>query len=168
VPAPTLPDIDRILQAIRTEAHARGAASRAMPHATGGAASSHGLPQPELRHAADFLALPLDVFLHAAYRHVLGRDPDAAGSAHYQRALLAGRLTRIELLGRLRLSPEGRRRGMRLPGLDIAFPLALAYRIPVAGPLLALVARLLRLPAHWQDRSGIEVAALASGAWMKR
>ena len=28
--------------------------------------------------------------------------------------------------------------------------------------------RALRLPAHWQDRSAIESAALATGSWMKR
>ena len=167
------PDIDRILEAIRTEARARGARGRAGLYegaAPGVAvvAGQHGLAPLDLRHAADYLALPLDLFIAAAYREALAREPDAAGAAHYQRMLLRGRLTRIEVLGRLSYSPEARARGQAIPGIAPAFALALAYRIPLLGPLAALAARWLRLPAHWQDRSAIEAAALASGSWMKR
>lgn len=128
----------------------------------------HGLPLPEPRHVADFLALPLDQFMAEAYRRILGREADAAGVDNFQRAMLRGRLTRIEVLGRLRLSPEGRRRAAPIPGLGAAFALATLYRIPVAGPVAAWLAGLLALPAHWQDRKRIEAAALASGSWMKR
>jgi len=31
-----------------------------------------------------------------------------------------------------------------------------------------VAARILRLPAHWQDRSALEAAAFATGTWMKR
>lgn len=165
------PDIDRILEAIRTEARARGGRGRAGLYEGAPAAfvaGQHGLAPLDLRHAADYLTLPLDLFITAAYRDALSREPDAAGAAHYQRMLLRGRLTRIEVLGRLSYSPEARARGRSIPGIAPAFALALAYRIPLLGPLLALAARCLRLPAHWQDRSVIEAAALASGAWMKR
>jgi O-antigen chain-terminating methyltransferase len=129
---------------------------------------SPGLAQPEPMHAADLLALPLDVFITTSYRRVLGREPDPAGAAHYQRMLLRGRFTRAEVLGRLAYSAEGRRRSRPLPGILPAFVLATLYRVPVAGPLAAILARLLRLPAHWQDRSTLEATALATGAWMKR
>lgn len=170
----TPPDIDRILVAIREEARARGSKTRAGGYPTeisgGGAVHvvSYGLPKPELRHVADFLALPLDTFLSSAYCRILGRDPDASGAAHYQSALLRGSLTRIEVLGRLALSPEGRARGSQVQGLTFAFLLAMAYRVPVAGLLAALAAKVLRLPAHWQDRSTLEATAVASGGWMKR
>ncbi|HYC36885.1 MAG TPA: DUF4214 domain-containing protein [Usitatibacter sp.] len=172
MPAAT-PDIDRILEAIRAEARARGSKGAVGSFSSeAGAATvhlaSHGLPGLDLRHAADFLALPLDAFLGAAYRQLLGREPDSGGAAHYQRALLRGALTRIEVLGRLAFSGEGRRRARPVPGLALAFLLATGYRVPVAGPLAALAARLLRLPAHLQDRSTLEAAALASGSWMKR
>ena len=168
------PDIDRILEAIRAEARARGSKSRAGRYATQGAdtestGESHGMQQLKLQHAADFIALPFDSFIVEAYRATVGRDPDAAGAAHYQRMLLRGSATRIEVLGRLAFSPECRRRGGRpVPGVTPALLLALAYRLPLAGPLLALIARAARLPAHWQDRSVIEATALASGSWMKR
>ena len=173
MPSPSSPDIDRILEAIRTEARARGAKGRIGAYSTeisGGTVhmASYGLPRLDTRHVADFLALPLDEFIGEAYRQLLGREPDTSGGPHYQRALLRGRLTRIEVLGRLWLSPEGRRRKKGIPGLALAFLIASFYRVPLAGPVAALAARALRLPAHWQDRSGIESAALASGAWMKR
>ena len=170
-------EIDRILDAIRAEARARGSKGRVGAYSTdvpAAAASgpvqvvSHGAPALEVRHAADLLAMPLDVFVFEAYRAALGRDPDPAGAVHYQRQLLRGRLTRIEVLGRLSYSGEGRRSRLSVPGLAPAFALATLYRIPLAGPFLALAVRALRLPAHWQDRSAIESAALATGSWMKR
>ncbi len=173
MPTPTLPDIDHILNAIRAEAKARGATGRVGAYSTaisGGTVhmASFGLPRLDVRHVADFLALPLDEFITEAYRQLLGREPDASGLANYQRYMLRGRFTRVEVLGLLWLSPEGRRRGNRVPGLALAFFLAVFYRLPLAGPVAAFAARALRLPAHWQDRSHLESASLASGAWMKR
>ncbi len=167
-------DIDRILDAIRAEAKARGSKSGVGRYATDAPVSSvpvaavHGLGLVELRHAADFLPLPLDVFLWEAYRHFLGRNPDPAGAAHYQRQLLAGRLTRMEVLGRFALSPEARGRGVTVRGVVLPALAATFYRVPILGPAAALAARILRLPAHWQDRSAIEAAAFATGTWMKR
>jgi hypothetical protein len=174
VPSAASPDIDRILEAIRAEARARGSKGRVGPYATDDGlaglvrVASHGLPAPEATHVADFLALPLDVFLAQAYQLVLGRPADPAGTAHYQRALLRGKLTRIEVLGRLRLSPEGRAYGSAVRGVMPAFLLATGYRIPLVGPLAALAARALGLPSHWQDRTRLEATALAAGGWMKR
>ena len=127
-----------------------------------------GLDAPLVRHAADFLSLPLDSFLDAAYRNVLGRPPDESGHAHYQRALLRGALTRMEMLGRLQLSAEGRARASLFPGVLPAFAFATLYPVPLAGPVAGLAAWLLRLPAHLQDRARLEATALAAGGWMKR
>lgn len=170
----TLPDVDRILEAIRAEARARGSKDRVggfvhdLPEGPGAVFVTFGTVQPTPRHVADVLGLPLDVFIATAYREILGREPDSAGASHYQRLMLRGSMCRAEVLGRLAFSSEGRRRGGRLAGLMPAFFFALAYRIPVIGPVAGLAARALRLPAHWQDRSALEHAALASGSWMKR
>jgi hypothetical protein len=174
VPDATRADIDRILEAIRAEAKARGSKARVGGYPVDAAASAatlvatHGAHMLAPTHAADYLAMPLDAFIICAYRGALGRDPDQSGSEHYQRMLLRGRLTRMEVMGRLALSGEGRRSGLSIPGVFPAFVLATAYRIPLAGPAVALLARALRLPEHWQDRSGVEAAGLASGSWMKR
>ena len=122
MPDVTSRDLDRILDAIRAEARARGSkgplgiySKEAPAHATVAMSAGSGLPAPDIGHVGDFLALPLDVFLPLAYRHLLGRDIDPGGGAHYQRQLLRGRLTRVEVLARLRYSPEGRARSQRLP-----------------------------------------------------
>lgn len=177
MPAATRADIDRILEAIRAEAKARGSKSRvgtypveppSGPAPMPSTSSAFGLPLLEASHVCDFLAMPLDVFLCYAYRALLGRDPDPGGAAYYQRMLLRGRITRVEVMGRLAISGEGRQARLSIPGLMPAFLLATAYRIPVVGPIAGLIARLLRLPPHLLDRSTLEAAALASGAWMKR
>lgn len=167
------PDIDTILEAIRTEARARGSKGRVGAYSTEtsggtGGVASFGMPQLETKHVADFFALPLDVFIGEAYRQVLKRPPDATGIENYQRALLRGRLTRIEVLGRLRLSSEGRRHRNSIPGLELAFAIATFYRLPLAGPVAAFISRMLRLPSHLQDRSSLESTALAASAWIKR
>jgi hypothetical protein len=94
-------------------------------------------------HGAPFVVL--------AYRTILKREPDDEGLTHFTAALAEGRMRRWEVLGRMRLSAEGRQRRVRLSGLWPAVALSVAYRIPLAGPLLALLARKLRLPAHLQD-----------------
>ena len=53
-------------------------------------------------------------------------------------------------------------------GVVLASLVATFYRVPVLGPVAAVAARILRLPAHWQDRSALEAAAFATGTWMKR
>jgi hypothetical protein len=97
-------------------------------------------------HGAPFVVL--------AYRTILKREPDDEGLTHFTAALAEGRMRRWEVLGRLRLSAEGRQRRVRLSGLWPAVMLSVAYRIPLAGSLLALLARRLRLPAHLQDLAG--------------
>lgn len=173
-PAPV--NADRILAAIRSEARARGAKGRIGAYSSDGAAVAlgaggvgrPGLPLQPPTHVADFLAMPLDVFIGVAYDHLLGRDPDPEGGGHYQRMLLRGRLTRIEVLGRLAFSAEGRKHAKPVPGLALAFLAATFYRVPVAGPVAGWIAMLLRVPAHWRDRTTIEAIALADGSWMKR
>jgi hypothetical protein len=172
-------DIDRILEAIRGEARARGSQGRiglAPQEPAAGSTSqparveiaTHGLPAMEVHHVSDFLCMPIDLFIPQAYERLLGRSPDAGGALHWQRELLRGRLTRAEMLGRLALSPEGRARPSTVAGVLPAAIMAAFYRVPVAGPVLAVLARLLRLPSHLQDRSALEAAALADGRWMKR
>lgn len=129
---------------------------------------SYGLPALDVEHVADYLALPLDVFVHQAYARILGRAPDSEGAVHYQRMLLRSQLTRIDVLARIAYSPEGREKGRPLPGLAIAALFAAVYHIPLLGPALSIVARALRLPSHLQDCRFIETAAVASGGWMKR
>ncbi len=94
----------------------------------------------------EVLALQGMEFLREAYRVILGRSPDSEGLEHYLGALRAGRLRKIEVLGRLRYSAEGRRKGVKLPGLRLRYLAALPLRIPVLGYLFKLVGGVVLLP----------------------
>jgi len=96
------------------------------------------------RHDEDFLC--------TAYRVLLGRLPDASGRETYLGGLRAGRLSKIDILGRLRFSQEGRERGIQVQGLLLPWLVQTAYRLPVLGYILAwlnYLARLPRLVGHW-------------------
>lgn len=91
------------------------------------------------------LALKGPDFVDGAYRAVLGRKPDPAERERCLKDILGGRLNRVDVLGRLRRSPEGRDKGTRLPGLYFLYGLqALARRLPER---LAFAAGLLRRAA---------------------
>ncbi len=87
-------------------------------------------------------------FVDAAYRALLGRAPDQTGLQHHLDLLRSGRLSKVEILGRLRASDEGRRHGSRVRGLGLRFALCQLARLPLLGYPIALLAELLRLPAR--------------------
>ena len=71
-------------------------------------------------------------FLERAYAALLRRTPDSSGFADQVRLLETGR-SKIEILGNLRFSGEGRAIGVRVPWLLPRYLLAKATRIPVLG-----------------------------------
>ncbi len=162
------PDLDAILAVIHAEAARRGAAAAVRLDAQRLDAHRGGARRPALtgplRHVNDYLALGSESLLDAAYRALLQRPPDQRGLAGYRHALRTGRRTKVEVLGRIRFSAEGRVHRVHVAGLRAAFVLALAYRVPVAGPLLGWLVALARLPLHWQDRRALERAAQEAAA----
>lgn len=76
---------------------------------------------------AEFAGLSDEAFLLAAYRRLLGRDPDPAGRHAFLKRLHNG-VTQTEILGDIRFSPEGRRAAIRVPGLRLRHVLARARR----------------------------------------
>jgi len=149
-------DIDALVSAITREAAARGG-DRASLSPAPRISPERQPAMPALKRTSkvselrDLMPYHQAAFLALAYRSLLLRDPDPEGARRFAEAMAEGRLTRWEVLGRLRLSTEGRAKHTRLPGLWTAFSLATAYRIPIAGPALALLARVFCLPAHLQD-----------------
>jgi len=155
------PDLDRILAVIREEATRRGAAER--PGYTtlddlrdrGGSARRPVLVGTP-RHVRDFLAMSTEQLIDVAYRHLLRRPPDASGVENYRHALRTGRRTKIEVLGLIRYSGEGRGHAVPVRGLAPAFVLAILYRVPIVGLVAAALAALLRLPPSMLERSALE------------
>ena len=93
----------------------------------------------------DFLCFNDHIFVRNAYRGILQREPDDTGFAQYLEALRSGRLNKLDILARLRYSPEGRARNVFVAGLKGAQWRRL-YRVPVLGYLLELSVGLIRLP----------------------
>lgn len=84
-------------------------------------------------------------FVDTAFTVVLGRCPASDEARHYLTDLRDGSLTKVELLGRLRWSAEGRARGKHVDGLLIPYTMQRLKRSPLLGPLLAWVHANVRL-----------------------
>lgn len=94
---------------------------------------------------ADLLAFHDASFVENAYRVLLQRSPDAEGFKHYLGILREG-ASKVEVLGRLRYSPEGKLRGVHVQGLLVAMAKVMVYRIPVLGYAAEVIVSVLRLP----------------------
>jgi hypothetical protein len=94
---------------------------------------------------ADFLDAHDEAFIRRAYRGILGREPDAGGFLNYLEQLRTGRVAKVEILGRLRYSPEGREKAVKIRGLLALFVVATASRLPVIGYGLRWLVTLFRL-----------------------
>lgn len=105
------------------------------------------LPTDATYSISDFLAFHDHDFIINAYQVILGRSPDSDGYHHYLNQLRQGRLTKIEILGRLRFSAEGRSRRVKIHGLLLPLVFQTSFRLPAIGHILALVNYFLRLPS---------------------
>jgi len=104
---------------------------------------------------ADLLAYHDETFVRVAYLALLGREPDAAGLAHHVAALRAG-TSKVEILGRLLHSAEGRARDVHVAQLSWRYLLQRAYRVPVAGPVLQVAAAIFNGPAAIRNQRRFE------------
>jgi SAM-dependent methyltransferase len=168
-------DIDVLMAQIRAEA-ARRRSGAPMPEAdheqfatTGPqvlVAALNPLPMPssldarfvsaERYHLNNFLALHDADFIEAAYRGILKRGADPEGYNYFLTSLRSGRLGKIEVLGRLRYSREGKCNAVHIRGLLPAFATQHACRLPVIGSVLAYMVALLRLPRFARVLQGFE------------
>jgi len=84
-------------------------------------------------------------FVDQAYRTILRRAPDADGFARQMAALGAG-AGKIEVLGDLRYSEEGRRHAVDVAGLRSRYLFAKLGRLPIVGTIVRYVAAFASLP----------------------
>lgn len=98
------------------------------------------------RHVNELLGLQDEDFINQAYKVMLGRNPDHEGFEHFLNLLRSGDMTKHEILGRMRLSAEGRRQGTKLKGLPLPFILHTLRRLPVIGRLLYTFVLMANLP----------------------
>jgi hypothetical protein len=95
----------------------------------------------------DFMRFHEGDFVRNAYRGILGREPDPQGYHHYLTQLREGKMTKAEILGRLRYSPEGKAKSVKITRLIGAFLLESAFRVPVIGYLLQRLAAIFQCPS---------------------
>lgn len=109
----------------------------------------------------DFLGFNDRTFVRNAYRGVLKREPDDAGYVQFLHALRSGRLNKIDILAKLRFSPEGRAQNIPISGLGGRARLRQLYRVPVFGYALELAVSVFRLPVLLANQRQLEAHAAA-------
>jgi O-antigen chain-terminating methyltransferase len=82
--------------------------------------------------------------------------------------LRTGDLAKIEILGRMRLSPEGRAAAVRVTGLLVPFTLRTLRRIPVLGHVLGVLQYVLRLPIIVRNHERLEAVVFFQQLEMRR
>jgi len=132
------------------------------------AETSGMLPNKQAYALTEFLVFHDEDFIRNVYRGILGREPDPEGGSSFLAKLRNGNLERVEILGRIRFSPEGRAGGVPVRGLFVAFSLCALRRVPVVGHALALVQHLLELPRMTRERERLEGALFRQQAEMRR
>ena len=108
---------------------------------------------------SDFLRFNDADFIEVAYEKLLRRSADPEGSEGYLSALRLGALGKVEILGLIRFSEEGRRESVHVDGLLLPYKLHRWRHVPVIGWFLGLGMAVWRLPRLARRLQGMEAAA---------
>lgn len=100
-------------------------------------------------------------FVRNAFVELLGRKPDEGALEYYRAALMSGRMTKVQILGLVRYSPEGQLIGKIVPGLRRRFLLQRSYRLPLLGRILRVLTSITALPRVMRDLQRLEQMAHA-------
>jgi hypothetical protein len=109
----------------------------------------------------DFFNQHDSAFVLGAYRGILRREPDGEGFNHYLTALRSGSLNKVEILGRIRYSHEGRLAGVRIRGLLLRFVSIRLLNLPLLGGFMAWIKTSLRLPVLFRTVYRLESVVFA-------
>ena len=112
-------------------------------------------------HINDFLKYHDLHFVMNAYRGILRRRPDSEGLQHFLKNLRLGKMTKAEVLGRLRYAPEGRTAEVKISGLFWNFVVQSSFRIPVLGYFSRLTIGLVNLPVIIRNLNTLEANTFA-------
>ncbi|UNK56437.1 methyltransferase domain-containing protein [Pseudoxanthomonas daejeonensis] len=165
------PSVEQVLARARAELarrHHPEAAAGVSADVAGSAAgpwhpAMERLPGKREYVLADLLKFGDADFIEVAYRVILRRTPDQAGLEHYLTALRSGGLTKVEILGQIRWSDEGKVRGVHVDGLLVPYTFQRWHRKPFLGPLVAWLHSFVKL-GTLVDRQAAHDAALAREA----
>jgi hypothetical protein len=137
--------LDRIKSLIRADADA--ARERVtLPERTSSRDASNALHGRDQHLSIAALAQHAGpAFVDHAYRTILHRPPDSEGFAR-QMAMLGAGASKIEVIGDLRYSAEGRSHAAPIPGLLPRYALAKLGRVPVLGAVVQWIIAAAALP----------------------
>lgn len=160
---------DEIIRKIQAEVRAR---QQATAVAERGAAADGTMPAPmepvlydsegdiiesrDRYHLHELLGYHDRNFIVNTYRALLKRDPDESGLSRYLDALRNNELTKVEIIGNILRSPEGRNTGVAVQGLWLPYGMQTAFRVPLVGYLLRFVTAILRLPTLVKNLYGLD------------
>lgn len=128
-------------------------------------AASRLEPKPEYK-LAELLRFDDADFIEVAYQALLHRAPDPAGHADSLAALRSGSTSKVEILGAIRFSGEGRRCGVHVDGLLLPYKLHQWRHRRLIGPLLGFVIGVIRLPRLAFRLQSIEAKAAQESQYL--
>ena len=124
---------------------------------------------PKDRYSVDdFLPYHDEEFLTRVYRGVLRRHPDGTGFASFLEQLRGGSLSKVEALGRIRYSAEGRTARVPIAGLAPRFALRIVRRVPLLGRIVAIAQYVVRLPELAGNYERLEAAVFQRDGSLRR
>jgi O-antigen chain-terminating methyltransferase len=112
-------------------------------------------------HVNDLLRFHDRDFIQNAYRAILKRYPDAHGFEQFLEKLRSGQLNKVDILARLRFSPEGHAKNVQVKGLLLPSIVRRAYNVPLFGYLVRLLVGLARVPHMIRYQQQLEGYLLA-------
>jgi len=110
-------------------------------------------------HINDLLIFQDEEFIKNSYILLLGRAPDLAGMELFRNRMRNG-MSKIEILGRMRYSPEGRKKKVKVEGLVFPLIAQMIFKIPIFGYLSRLALSVIRLPKALSDHIDFERSSL--------
>ena len=110
----------------------------------------------------DFLKYHGEEFIQNAYWAILKREPDPQGHDFYLKKLKEGQQGRIEILGNIRFSPEGRKKRVKIRGILPRFLMYSSYKLPIAGPLMRVLTSIITLPIHIKRLNALDAKSYHS------
>jgi SAM-dependent methyltransferase len=137
------PSLDEVMDRVRAEIKRKkdGAETESVPMgpeaATAWRPAAPRLPSKRQYALSELLRYSDANFVDIAYRTVLRRSPDEGGYEHFVAMLRSGALSKVEILGKLRWSAEGRSREVHIDGLLAPYLLHTWRRKPLIGPVLS-------------------------------
>jgi hypothetical protein len=155
-------DVDELMAKVRAEVRRRNSLEEMIPPIQSPRVESPQAPgiQPDsdVYRVDEFLRYHDVDFVEKAYLGILGRPPDTSGYTHYVNELRQGRMTKVEILGSLRNSPEGKARSVVIKGLWAPYLAQRIFKVPVLGYFCRWLTGLLSLPTIIRNFQRLDVA----------